>query len=163
MTINYAPAMPQKRSVAIASFAALALGLTAGCASHKGNVDNSAPDTTVSAAPVHVAGTVSLLGRYVDFTSRGGSDCTGKGGFSDLTPGAQVRITDATGQTLTVTRLGNGITDADTTEPLADGVCIFTFNASVPGGKGSYTIKVANHGNQTFTEQQMATPKLFLG
>jgi hypothetical protein len=156
MKVKYAAALraaPIKRSIVVAFFVALALNFTTGCTS----------DKKAAAAPLHVAGTVALIGQHVDFdTHRSGNECVGKGAFSDVIDGAQVRISDGTGHTLAVTRLGIGIADTSTTD-IAGGFCDFTFNASVPSGKGSYTIQVTNHGASTFTEGEMTTPKLSLG
>jgi hypothetical protein len=147
-----------KRSIAVAFFVPPALSLTIGCTSGA-----KPPAEKATATPLHVAGAVALAGRHVDFnTHRGDNECVGTGAFSDLTKGAEVRISDATGKTLAVTRLGMGLADTTTTD-LAAGVCDFLFDAAVPTDKGSYTIQVTHHGNQTFGEKQMANPKLYLG
>jgi hypothetical protein len=138
--------------------AVLALMYTTGCTSDKKPAGQKA-----AAKPLQVSGTVALVGQHVDFgRPTSGNECVGKGDFSDVKGGAQVRITDETGKTLAVTRLGMGIADTSTSD-LASGSCDFTFGASVPSGHSSYTIQVINHGNQTFTEKQMAAPQLSLG
>jgi hypothetical protein len=150
--------MAIKRSLVVAFCVPLALTSTAGCTSDKNPTDDEA-----AAAPLHVAGAVDLIGRHVDFYPQSsGNECVGKGALADVTGGAEVRITDGSGQTLAVTRLGMGIADTSTTD-LAAGFCDFLFDASVPRGKGSYTIQVGRHNDQTFSEKQMATPKLYLG
>jgi hypothetical protein len=146
-----------KRAIVVAFLVPPALSFTAGCTSDA----NPAAETT-AATPLHVAGVVVLVGRYVDFdVHSSGNECVGKGPFSDLLGGAEVRISDGSGQTLAMSRLGMGIADTTTTD-LASGFCDFTFDASVPSGHGSYTIQVTQHGAQTFGEKQMATPKLYL-
>ena len=148
--------------VVVALCVPLALGFTTGCSSDKKSADNKPADEMAAAAPLQVAGTVALVGQHVDFSPQDGGQCVGKGDFADLKEGTQVRISGRTGQTLAVTRLGMGIPNTSS-EDIAGGFCDFPFDASVPSGQGSYTIEVINHGDQTFTEKQMAAPQIPIG
>lgn len=144
--------------IVVAVFVPLALSFTTGCTS-----DGKPSDEKSAAAQLQVAGTVALVGQHVDFGPQSsGNECVGKGAFSGVKAGAQVRITDGTGQTLAVTRLGRGIADTSSAD-LAAGFCVFTFDASVPSGQGDYTIEVTHYGGQTFPENQMSTPHLAIG
>jgi hypothetical protein len=144
--------------IVVAVFVPLALSFTTGCTS-----DEKPAGEKSAAAPLQVAGTVALVGQHVDFAPQSsGNECVGKGAFSGLKEGTQVRITDGTGKALAVTRLGMGIADTSS-DDLAAGFCVFRFDASVPSGQGSYTVEVTNYGDQTFSEKQMAAPQLAIG
>jgi len=83
--------------------------------------------------------------------------CAGSGAYADITPGAQVTITDGTGATIALGALGTG----DVTKNLT---CGFPFALSVPAGKGFYGIEVAHRGRLQLTEAKLAQPiQLTLG
>jgi hypothetical protein len=84
-----------------------------------------------------------------------GKGCHTSTGFSDVTTGASVEITDANGKKLVTTTLKPGVYDSN-----AD--CVFGFTAAVPK-RASYTIKLAQRNPLTYSQAEMAKgPQLSL-
>lgn len=97
--------------------------------------------------PITVAGGMTIVGskNYENV----GSGCQGDGGYSDLSEGASITVTDASGTTVGTGRLEQG-------DPIRGGRCVFGF--SVPGVKGGsefYGIEIANRGVVTYTADQI--------
>lgn len=102
-----------------AACAALVLSLSACGASDRGNVTEQTPSATSSSPTpetLDVAGSVSYLstvgftggsGRGLSFKApRNGAPCPPEQGYDDVTPGAAVRITSGTDETLATVALG---------------------------------------------------------
>lgn len=88
-----------------------------------------------------------------DFTG----DCVSDAGFSDITDGAQVTVTNSSG-----TVIGNGTLSYDTNQSSAQSniqpgmsVCIYRFAVTVPGGLSRYGITISHRGTIWFTSAQM--------
>lgn len=102
---------------------------------------------------ISVHGTMELDSSSGVVTS--GSSCYGSGGFSDIAAGAQVVISDDSGATLTITHLDSGSGGL--------GHCIFSFEATIPKGKGFYGVTVTHRGTVKFPESQIGAPTVSLG
>lgn len=100
---------------------------------------------TVALETIRGTMTLGLDGAQVTF-NQGGSTCVGKGGFDDIRPGAQVRVTDGSGQVLAVGQLdGPGV--------VAEG-CVFSFSVQVPPAD-FYTVEVSHRGGLTYSRAEM--------
>lgn len=116
-----------------------------------------------TAAPIHVHGSMKLVDSSdTDYRSifQNGSVCSGEHGYSDITAGAEVEITDDQGKTLALTELNAG------TSP--DGItgdsCVFTFDASIPANAQFYGVQVTHRGVVKMTKAEMILgPVLSLG
>lgn len=81
-------------------------------------------------------------GATLDLTPDGAWTCRGDGGYSDIQPGAQVTVSDASGTVLAVGELGQG---GDTVEP-----CVMPITVpGVPHGEDFYRVEVAGRGGIT--------------
>lgn len=88
--------------------------------------------------------------------------CSGRGGYDDLTGGAQVVVTDNTGATVAMGSLGDGnprLDPADSSRAIA---CVFPFAVGVPAGKGFYGIAVAGRDRVQVKEADLADVKMEL-
>ena len=100
-----------------------------------------------------ITGTLTLADGFSASTT-----CSGKGGFRDISEGAQVTITDSTGATIALGHLGTGRVDT--------GGCVFPFEvADVPAGKEFYGIEVSHRGVIKYGENEVrgSSIKLTLG
>jgi len=116
-----------------------------------------------AAPPIAVRGTVVLTDPQSTLNAllTGTHDCAGVGGYSDVTQGGQVVISDDSGKTLTIAALSAGQTPTVTTGVPHD--CDFTFTASVPAGKKFYGVTVTHRGTVKMPEAEMASPKIHIG
>ncbi|MGC4769187.1 hypothetical protein ACLQ25_09430 [Micromonospora sp. DT44] len=109
---------------------------------------------TTAPAARSIAGTL-MLADADGFTWDATTGCQGSGGYDDVTPGAQVTITDAAGATVGLGKLGNGILETAAGAATADG-CKFTFTVKdVPTGKDFYGVEVSHRGKVQYPEQQV--------
>jgi hypothetical protein len=94
-----------------------------------------------SAAPKHdLIGTFTLTDTSSSFTT----PCVGTGGFSDITPGAEVTVSDGSGKVLAIGALDGG--DAGGTSD-----CVFSWIASGVPKASFYKIEVSHRGGVTFS------------
>lgn len=120
----------------------------------------STPTRAVAAAAPTTAGTFTVEG-YVElthgqFTWQGTDNpvCSGMNGFDDMTAGAQMTISDATGKALVVGQLDAGRA-FDITGDIA-GSCRLTFSIpKVPSGVGPYGIKVTHRDAGHYAEADL--------
>lgn len=81
------------------------------------------------------------------------SDCTGTGGYADISEQREVRIVNSSGDLLTTANLGRG----KGTPPY---MCEFPFKFTVMDGeKGGYMIEVGDRGSIHFSAAQLKMPK----
>lgn len=125
------------------------LGATAACSSSGGKLPAAMPATTAPAtlATFHLTGKFTLkLGAYERLTD---TACTGYDGYSDITEGATVTVSDQTGTIIATGRLVNGITSPGAAR------CTFRIDVpDVPGGKAFYQVEVSHRGRQTYSAEQ---------
>ena len=88
-----------------------------------------------------VTGTFTLYDyESIDYYSEGGSECWGTGGYSDISTGAQVRVSDGAGEVIAVGELQPSGYDF--------GSCEFTFAVTrVPAGERFYEIEVSHRAD----------------
>ncbi|MFE3173317.1 hypothetical protein ACFXPA_17700 [Amycolatopsis sp. NPDC059090] len=95
-------------------------------------------------------------------TGAGGtdSDCQGTGGYSDLTPGTAIKVSDRSGQVVAT----GSITSGQVRTTYFDGQNVvtgcqlgFTVN-DVPDGLPSYVLTVSHRGDQFLTADQAHAP-----
>lgn len=104
---------------------------------------------------ITVVGTFTL--KSTTSIDSNGVDCQGKGGYSDISQGVQVTITDDNGKVLKAVPLSGGRQEAT-------GVCTFTFKAAISGTSSNYGISVSHRGVVDFSRAQMVLgPALTLG
>lgn len=84
--------------------------------------------------------------------------CLTDPGFSDITQGTQVVVTNSGGQVVGTSALNYSAQDSAAQSGLQSGlsVCIYTFTVSVPGGLPRYGITVSHRGTVWFTATQMS-------
>lgn len=119
----------------------------------------TAPSKPSVAATFAVKGTLDLHAGYGSRTF--GNPCQGLGGYSDLTPGAQVVVYGGTNQALASGQLGQGFEPDQA--PGAD-ICEFPFTVgAVPIGQGPYFVSIGNRGKIGFEQSGAATVALTIG
>lgn len=89
-----------------------------------------------------VSGTITITGDSSSRTVNADASCTGKGGFSDLTTGAQVTVYDASGNTVGLGKLKAGRADQYS--------CTMAFSASAPGGGDIYSVTIGHRDRFQF-------------
>jgi hypothetical protein len=101
----------------------------------------------------------SISGSASTLANTTGETCSGNGGYDDLIPGAQVKVSDASGKTLALGRLDPGKYDAQL------GTCTFTFTVpGTPAKQAFYGVMVSHRTGPQFTYTQMkAGPSLTIG
>lgn len=83
------------------------------------------------------------------FEDTASQTCIGINGYSDIAPGAEVDVSDASGTTLAVGHLTGGVF-------AGDGLCVFEIDvAGIPAGRGPYGVTVTHRGTQHFDESAM--------
>lgn len=102
-----------------------------------------------------VEGSLVLVGR--DNYKVNGVSCNPDGGYSDISAGTQVVVTDAAGATIGIGSLKNGENEIEG--------CVFAFRVeNVPIGHDFYGIAIGKRGNIKYTPEQLAKPvELSLG
>lgn len=81
-----------------------------------------------------------------------GQPCIGKAGFDDLTPGAQVKVTDEKNTVLATAQLGTGTLVNDSG---GFHTCEFPFTVAVPDGKAFYQFEVSHRGVISFSHDDL--------
>lgn len=151
-------------------FATLAaVGLLAGCTSARGAVHHHAA-ASKSADPVTVVGSVTVKRASIMTEDGPGTVCWTDGNapafgspspYDDVKAGAQVVITDASGKTLALGKLGDG-TAVGASSETAD--CRFDFTIyDVPGGSSFYGIKVGTEQSQQFPAAALPSAAVSFG
>lgn len=148
------------RLVLVTAGVALLVGMAVGYvlphSTNRPESGGAAPSASASANTLSISGTLEL----VDTTGGGiedlgGGACGGTGGYSDITLGAQVVISDDAGQTLTISHLESGAGDV--------GRCVFEFIADVPAGGGYYGVTVTHRGTVKEPESELPNVTVTLG
>ena len=134
----------------------VALLLTAGC--------SGLPGSTPSPTAFDVKGTLTL--RHVEAFAAEGDACSGDGGYSDISAGAQVKVSDNAGKVVGLGNLGAGT--AHKSASWGNGgtdQCVFEFTVlGVPiGGEAIYGVEVTHRGVIQFTRDQADQVELTLG
>lgn len=122
----------------------------AGCSSVPAPVSEPVPE------PFSVTGKMTVTGTGpLDYWTGGqGSACQNGGGYGDINLGTQVVVSDASGKTLALGRLGPG-----TVSDAAGRSCSFPFVVSgVPAGHEFYGIEIAHRGRLQYTADQIQQP-----
>ena len=136
----------------------------AGCSSSTTGSHTSGTSSQVAASTLTVTGSLALRGR-IDFIGTGSGDilidaqgdCQGEAGFNDITAGAQVVVSDATGKTVALGSLAGGMYDKNATG--IDIPCTFPFTVTgVPSGQSFYGVEIEHRGKQQYTAAQLASP-----
>ncbi len=142
--------------------AAAALGIAAGLGLGYVLFHSDGTKTPASTAPAAATSSAStaagftLDGKMTLKWSRGAFErdnsglCAGSGGYSDITGGAAVTITDQAGTVIATGQLGNGSADVDSsTGTPVD--CVFSFSVPhVPDGRTFYGVTVSHRGAVQF-------------
>ncbi len=91
-----------------------------------------------------------------------GAPCEPLRGYSDMREGAQVVVSDASGTTLALGTLGQGVIDARQGADMHDPIerlsarCVFTFSVpGVPAGRQFYRLNLGHRGAPQYTEQEL--------
>jgi hypothetical protein len=114
------------------------------------------PTSSTKPATVSLVGTLKVSGHGSgELDSLGGGSCQGSGGYSDITEGAQVVITDDSGATLAITHLEPGSGDQFS--------CEFQFRSEVPSGRGYYGVQVSHRGIVKEREVDLGIVAISLG
>lgn len=127
------------RWVAILAFVALAA-----C----GGGSSSSASKSSSASTHSVNGDLTILGAHND---RVGGCQMQESGYSDISKGTQVTVTNESGTIIGSTSLGEG-----SSSPRGDG-CLWPFTVPDVKNASFYTITVSHRGPLTFSEAQMET------
>jgi len=90
--------------------------------------------------------TLATTGLGVPFVGTG--DCSGSGGYADITAGASVTVTDAAGTIVETSSLGPGT--------VISGTCEFSLDVpKVPEGSAFYSVEVSHRGKVTYSSEQL--------
>jgi len=98
-----------------------------------------------------VSGSVTVHGEHPQVVTANELTCVTGGGYDDIREGAQVVVTDASGATIAVGRLGFGSWKRNVG-------CVFLFELEVPGGHDFYGIEVSHRGRLQYPAEQLAAP-----
>jgi hypothetical protein len=98
---------------------------------------------------------IDVRGRFVladrdGFTAVDGGHCAGNGGYSDISTGTQIVVTDDAGRTVAVGKLGEG--------NWINSYCELPFAVDVPAGSGFYGIEVSHRGRVQYSADQLSRP-----
>jgi hypothetical protein len=148
---------PPRRTGLIVGLALVALVVLGGAAvgvglavTH-GRSPGQAPAASAATAAFNAHGTLTLTDA-LGVENLDDVNCTGMGGYSDITLGAQVVITDQSGTTIAVTDLGGG-------QMIGSGMsrqCAFDFSAgSVPAGKSFYGVTIGHRGTIQYSQAEL--------
>ncbi|MEV7621571.1 hypothetical protein [Actinoplanes sp. NPDC089786] len=154
------PAHRRGLTIALAAIGAVAIAGTAVVATlvattkrpePSGTVTGTTVNTAQSAAPTTMIVTGTMTLKDDDLLVYEGG-CAGDGGYSDISDGASVTVTDAAGA---IVGLGH-LTGSETS---GYDECVFSFVVSdVPTGKGFYGVEVTHRGAVKYGESDLATP-----
>ncbi len=108
--------------------------------------------TGCGASPIEVKGTITMKTNLNSVMAVNG-ECVTAGGFTDIQPGAQVVVTDATSKTLAIGSLDFGKPSADNRS------CEWAFVVKdVPAGHDFYGVEVAKRGRLQYPADRLAAP-----
>lgn len=158
----------------VLALAAVVIVFMVGVAIQSGSFSHQASTTTATeedddvvppdTGPFAAVGTVTLtdpdgVGILTDAVTPG-QDCLGIGGYSDISTGAQVVVTDAAGKTIAVGTLGQGSTDNTPSKTSFGSTtykrCVIPFTvAGIPTGEDFYGVQVGHRGAIQQTEAQL--------
>lgn len=93
-----------------------------------------------------ITGTMSLFD--IDSGWDEGDTCFGSGGYSDISSGAQVRVTDQEGKTLAVSELGSGRSKTGFD-------CTFSFTIDDVPKAEFYEVEVTHRGKLSYSHEEM--------
>lgn len=97
---------------------------------------------------ITVTGTVEIGGD--GFEMLAGGTCRGDGGYTDIRQGAQVVVTDSTGETLGIAHLEPG--------SWVGAHCELPFAVDVPGGSDFYGLQVASRNVVQYEADRLSGP-----
>lgn len=143
---------------------AVLLVVAAGIATWALTRGSDSPPAVASTASAS-AGTLPIAGTLVLVNSSGvlnidNEHCQGMGGYQDIRPGTSITVTDATGTTIGVGSLLQGLMIGSG----ATRTCSFPFAVEVPAGKSFYGVEIAHRGRVNFPEADLRKPvQLSLG
>ena len=131
------------RILKISSGALAALVLLPGCG-------GGAASSTPTPATFSVLGTLKIsqaMPKGVD-----GEPCFTSGGYGDIKTGAQVRVTNASGEVVALSELLGGVAEDNYPQLPGADVCSFVFVVgNIPGEDGDiFGVEVANRGSVSF-------------
>jgi hypothetical protein len=114
------------------------------------------PQPSPSASVQHtITGTFRLLTGYTTVKDSGSNSCHGKGGFSDIAPGAPVAVRDGTG---VVIATGSIAFDAAWSPIVFDTVpCDFTFAIQDVPDTGFYSIDISHRKGQPYSKADLSS------
>jgi hypothetical protein len=81
--------------------------------------------------------------------------CSGKGEYADIGQGTQVVVSDATGKTIGLGKLGTGVHQ--------ERGCVFRFAITVPPGGQFYGIEVSHRGRNQYAAYELDSIELNIG
>lgn len=125
-----------------ASLALAAAVLLAGCGA-------SAPAETPTPSTEPTFMLIGMLDlAQMDLGAADGDPCVGEGGFADIQPGAQIKVSDASGTIIALGELGNGFARDSFPSVRGTDICQFAIAVTeIPdGGDGIYGVEVASRG-----------------
>jgi len=116
-------------------------GLLASCSSSDSGGDGQETFT--------VHGRLALIGEGAGAVG----PCQASGGYSDINPGTQVTVEDASGKKLAVASLGKG----ESTGPSYVNCRFDILVPDVPAGDGLYVVQVGQRGERTYKQNDLET------
>ena len=151
---------PWWKSRVLIGIVALAVGAGIGIGVKTQDVDHAAKnsaevDAALSPTPTPSASSsaTGIVIGALDLTGEGnftksGKSCTGAMGYDDIKPGAEVDVSNGSGETIAFADLGNGI--------VTDGNCefVFTFD-SIPRGEGIYKVTIGSRPGPSLHESDI--------
>lgn len=94
-------------------------------------------------------GEFTLLDTFQDDYGRGGSLCSGSGGYDDIREGAQVEIRDEAGNIV-------GVGELEASRMIHNVGCRFSFTIEgVDSGSGFYEVEVSHRGTISYTQEEL--------
>ena len=145
-----------KPAIIITAIAALAL---TGCSSAPTATPTPTRPATFTASGFMDLSQTMLGGKI-------GDQCSGRGGYSDMSGGTQVKISDASGKIIALGALdyGKAASSIPETGTTRANICRFTFSVpGVPAGQSIYGVEVGKRGVINFSESQAGSLALTLG
>lgn len=146
-----------KTIVGLVAMSAVLVVALSGCASQPA----AAPTPEVQSTSPKTFEAYGLIGvslSNVDVWKRPstGESCTPSGGFSDLTPGSQVKVSSG-GETVALAELSPGV--------YGKGKCVMSFHLEgVPAGQKFYSLSIGHRTPMEYTEDKLKFgPNLSIG
>jgi hypothetical protein len=141
------PPLPARRQVPPLAAGLVGLVVGAGAVGAAWGLSGGSPVPKPTAAATFVlTGTLTLS----EASPGSAGSCEGKGGYSDITPGAAVTVYDAAGAVIGKGYLGNG----SSASASGYGACEFQFSVqSVPEGSKFYQVEISHRGKLTVSAE----------